>query len=61
MELGWSVCVPKSCPKDDIFKHFSKIIRETTEGLTLNISLDENYCNTKDSQPKMGLEQYLIM
>lgn len=60
-EVGWSVCVPHSCPRDDILRHFNKTIMDIAEGLSLSVNLDENYCNTILDEPEMGTTEYLIL
>ncbi|RZC34464.1 nose resistant to fluoxetine protein 6-like, partial [Asbolus verrucosus] len=59
--LYWSVCVPASCGVMDIFRHFNKVVGEMTEGLNLNVTLDENHCLTSENSPRMGLLQYFAM
>ncbi|KAG5898778.1 hypothetical protein JTB14_010988 [Gonioctena quinquepunctata] len=60
-EIGWSVCVPHSCPTDDILRHFNKTITDIAEGLDLKVTLDENYCNTILDQPRLRGTQYLVL
>ncbi|XP_044271288.1 nose resistant to fluoxetine protein 6-like [Tribolium madens] len=57
----WSVCVPDSCPTNDILRHFKKIISEMTEGLNLNASLDEHHCLSEEDSLTMGLAQYVSL
>ena len=59
--LLWSICVPDSCPKNDILRHFNKTFIEMSEGLNLVVSLQDEHCVTLDSEPKMGLEQYISL
>ncbi|KAJ8945119.1 hypothetical protein NQ318_001584 [Aromia moschata] len=61
VDLAWSVCVPHSCPRDDIFRHFNKTIMETVEGLDVTVNLDDNYCNTVFNQPVMGTTQFIVL
>ncbi|KAJ3643262.1 hypothetical protein Zmor_025986 [Zophobas morio] len=59
--LLWSICVPDSCPKNDILRHFNKTFIEMSEGLNLVVSLQDEHCVTLDSERKMGLEQYISL
>nr|CAI5824426.1 unnamed protein product [Callosobruchus analis] len=60
-EIGWSICIPHSCPKEDIFRHLNKTIMDVGEGLDLKVIVDENYCNYVQSQPVMGKMQYVVL
>ncbi|XP_015840383.2 nose resistant to fluoxetine protein 6 isoform X1 [Tribolium castaneum] len=59
--LFWSICVPDSCPTDNILRHFKKIILEMTEGLNLSVSLDEHHCFSEENRLQMGLPQYVSL
>ncbi|XP_074031574.1 nose resistant to fluoxetine protein 6 [Leptinotarsa decemlineata] len=60
-EIGWSVCLPHSCPRDDILRHFNKTLIEMAEGLDLEVNLDESYCNSILDQPVMERSQYVVL
>ncbi|KAJ8977936.1 hypothetical protein NQ317_017404 [Molorchus minor] len=60
-ELAWSVCVPHTCPREDILRHFNKSISDMAEGLEITVGLDNHYCNTIVNQPVMGLKQYIVL
>ncbi|KAJ8920095.1 hypothetical protein NQ315_011750, partial [Exocentrus adspersus] len=58
---GWSVCVPHSCSREDILRHFNRTIMEMAEGLELSVSLNERHCNSALNQPVMGTSQYVVL
>uniref|UniRef100_A0A6P7GWQ2 Uncharacterized protein LOC114341636 n=1 Tax=Diabrotica virgifera virgifera TaxID=50390 RepID=A0A6P7GWQ2_DIAVI len=53
--LVWSVCVPDSCPAEEILRHFNKSIVELTEGLNLTVDLSEKQCFSLVDQPKIDI------
>lgn len=59
--LFWAVCAPKSCPSEDILKHFSKNILSLGEGLNLSVSLAEKSCVSSGDEAELGLLQYCVM
>lgn len=59
--IAWSVCVPESCSYKAVLRHFNKTILLVTEGLTLNVTLDERSCYTiKDEEP-FGQTEWFVM
>ncbi|KAJ8971659.1 hypothetical protein NQ314_000582 [Rhamnusium bicolor] len=61
VNLIWSVCVPDSCHRDDVFPHFNKTIVELTEGLDLAVSLKEEHCVSLEDEPKLNIADYLAI
>ncbi|XP_030761631.1 nose resistant to fluoxetine protein 6-like [Sitophilus oryzae] len=59
--LGWSVCVPYSCPVQDVLNHFNKTIREITVGVDLEITLDENYCRSVLDYPVLDFKEKVLL
>ncbi|XP_071057342.1 nose resistant to fluoxetine protein 6-like [Onthophagus taurus] len=58
--IYWSVCIPDSCPIEDILKHFTKLIKTFGEGLDLEITLNEDDCSSIKNEPKFGRNQYIF-
>lgn len=59
--LFWAVCVPKSCPVEDVLRHFSKNVLSLGDGLNLSVSLEEKYCVSGTDEAKLGIPQYCVM
>lgn len=60
-DFNWAVCVPASCPVEDVFRHFNQNIIELTQGLDLRVRLDKHDCATLTDQPSFGLLQYFVV
>ncbi|XP_071057341.1 nose resistant to fluoxetine protein 6-like [Onthophagus taurus] len=59
--LQWSVCIPESCPTQDILSHFTKLIKSLGEGLDLEITLTDDDCYSVKDAPSFGTTQYFAI
>lgn len=59
--MSWSVCIPDSCGVKDVLNHFSKIVKEVTEGLDINVTLKEENCVSIIDEPQITTLQLVIL
>ncbi|GLV32860.1 uncharacterized protein CBL_00433 [Carabus blaptoides fortunei] len=57
----WSVCLPDSCPVSDVERHFNRTLKGITEGLDLNISLDNESCVSYNSTKPISDVQWTVI
>ncbi|GLV32862.1 uncharacterized protein CBL_00431 [Carabus blaptoides fortunei] len=57
----WSVCLPDSCPVSDVERHFNRTLKGITEGLDLNISLNNESCVSYSSTKPISDVQWIVI